>query len=128
MKEEKSVHPAIAQYLLDSMPTSLSEKQPSAGVVSWPEPDEIMQMAFEEGQPSEDASGYYFELEEFDLFIQRLLDEVARLNASRDAVAVPEGWREFIEDCATTAGGMVNGNRLSHRAAELLAAAPTLER
>lgn len=33
MKEEKSVHPAIAQYLLDSMPTSLSEKQPSAGAV-----------------------------------------------------------------------------------------------
>ena len=55
--------------------------QPS-GVVQWPEADEIMQMAFEEGQPSEDASGYYFELEEFDLFIQRLMEEVARLNSS----------------------------------------------
>ena len=55
--------------------------QPS-GVVQWPDADEIMQMAFEEGQPSEDASGYYFELEEFDLFIQRLMGEVARLNSS----------------------------------------------
>ena len=52
------------------------------GVVQWPDADEIMQMAFEEGQPSEDASGYYFELEEFDLFIQRLMEEVARLNSS----------------------------------------------
>ena len=51
-------------------------------VVRWPEADEIMQMAFEEGQPGEDASGYYFELEEFDLFIQRLMEEVARLNSS----------------------------------------------
>ena len=55
--------------------------QPS-GVVQWPDADEIMQMAFEEGQPSEDASGYYFELEEFDLFIQRLMEEVAHLNSS----------------------------------------------
>ena len=53
-----------------------------SGVVQWPDADEIMQMAFEEGQPSEDASGYYFELEEFDLFIQRLMEEVARLNSS----------------------------------------------
>ena len=57
------------------------KSQPS-GVVQWPDADEIMQMAFEEGQPSEDASGYYFELEEFDLFIQRLMEEVARLNSS----------------------------------------------
>lgn len=55
--------------------------QPS-GVVQWPDADEIMQMAFEEGQPGDDASGYYFELEEFDLFIQRLMEEVARLNSS----------------------------------------------
>ena len=39
------------------------------------------------------------------------------------SAGVPEGWREFIEDCANTAGGMVNGNRLSIRAQELLAAA-----
>lgn len=52
------------------------------GVVQWPNADEIMQMAFEEGQPADDASGYYFELEEFDLFIERLMSEVARLNAA----------------------------------------------
>lgn len=34
MKEEKPVHPALAQYLLDSMPSSISEEQPSAGVVT----------------------------------------------------------------------------------------------
>lgn len=56
-------------------------KAQPGGVVQWPDADEIMQMAFEEGQPTEDASGYYFELEEFDLFVQRLLDEVARLNS-----------------------------------------------
>ena len=63
--------------------------QPS-GVVQWPDADEIMQMAFEEGQPGEDASGYYFELEEFDLFIQRLMEEVARLNQSVSAGGVDE--------------------------------------
>lgn len=60
-------------------------KAQPGGVVRWPEADEIMQMAFEEGQPSEDASGYYFELEEFDLFIQRLMEEVARLNQPASA-------------------------------------------
>lgn len=61
------------------------------GVVKWPEADEIMQMAFEEGQPADDASGYYFELEEFDLFIERLMSEVARLNAAPvQQVSVPD--------------------------------------
>ncbi|WP_370869498.1 hypothetical protein [Pseudomonas sp.] len=77
--------------------------QPS--VVQWPGTDEIMQMAFEEGQPDDDASGYYFELEEFDLFIQRLMEEVARLNAS---AAVPDWWpeqwrREGYNGCVKTA-------------------------
>ena len=62
------------------------------GVVQWPEADEIMQMAFEEGQPADDASGYCFELEEFDLFIERLMSEVARLNAAPvQQVSVPDG-------------------------------------
>lgn len=61
------------------------------GVVQWPEADEIMQMAFEEGQPADDASGYCFELEEFDLFIERLMSEVARLNtAPAQQVSVPD--------------------------------------
>ncbi|WP_262880426.1 hypothetical protein [Pseudomonas paralcaligenes] len=51
----------------------------------------------------------------------------------REAIArpvhpsAPETWRAFIADCAATAGGMVNGNRLSARAAELLAASPAPE-
>lgn len=40
-------------------------------------PDEINQMAFEEGQPTEDGDGYVFSQEEFDLFVQRLLDRAA---------------------------------------------------
>ncbi|WP_225037712.1 hypothetical protein [Pseudomonas aeruginosa] len=50
------------------------EKQEPAGA---PMPDEIHQMAFEEGQPAEDGDGYIFSAEEFDLFVQRLLDSCA---------------------------------------------------
>lgn len=67
------------------------------GVVQWPEADEIMQMAFEEGQPADDASGYCFELEEFDLFIERLMSEVARLNAAPAAPAADAGLVEALE-------------------------------
>ena len=71
------------------------------GVVQWPNADEIMQMAFEEGQPADDASGYCFELEEFDLFIERLMSEVARLNAAPAQQVVPDGstkmqWPEIV--------------------------------
>ncbi|HFN4543866.1 TPA: hypothetical protein ACGSPD_001804 [Pseudomonas aeruginosa] len=45
--------------------------------VDVPGPDEIHQMAFEEGQPAEDGDGYLFSAEEFDLFVQRLLDSCA---------------------------------------------------
>lgn len=38
--------------------------------------------------------------------------------------AVPPEWRKFVEDCAKTAGGMVNGNNLAQLAEKLLAAAP----
>lgn len=66
------------------------------GVVQWPEADEIMQMAFEEGQPADDASGYCFELEEFDLFIERLISEVARLNAAPvQQVSAPDGFERY---------------------------------
>lgn len=69
---------------VNAAPVSEAKAQ---GVVQWPEADEIMQMAFEEGHPADDASGYYFELEEFDLFIDRLMSEVARLNAAPAAPA-----------------------------------------
>ncbi len=45
--------------------------------VDVPGPDEIHQIAFEEGQPAEDGDGYLFSAEEFDLFVQRLLDSCA---------------------------------------------------
>ena len=76
---------------VNAAPVSEAKAQ---GVVQWPEADEIMQMAFEEGQPADDASGYCFELEEFDLFIERLMSEVARLNAAPvQQVSVPDGWK-----------------------------------
>jgi hypothetical protein len=43
------------------------------------------------------------------------------------AAGVPEGWREFIEECAKTAGGEVCGNNLASRAKALLAAAAQSE-
>lgn len=46
-------------------------------LVDVPGPDEIHQMAFEEGQPADDGDGYLFSAEEFDLFVQRLLDSCA---------------------------------------------------
>lgn len=80
----------IALSLSGKLDAPVSEAK-AQGVVQWPEADEIMQMAFEEGQPADDASGYCFELEEFDLFIERLMSEVARLNAAPvQRVSVPD--------------------------------------
>lgn len=59
--------------------------------VPGPGPDEIHQMAFEEGQPAEDGDGYLFSAEEFDLFVQRLLDSCATPVAWAQH-SVPEGW------------------------------------
>ncbi|HCK4428382.1 TPA: hypothetical protein N0G72_002881 [Pseudomonas aeruginosa] len=64
------------------------EKQEPAGA---PMPDEIHQMAFEEGQPAEDGDGYLFSAEEFDLFVQRLLDSCAAPVAQAQH-SVPEGY------------------------------------
>lgn len=46
--------------------------------------------------------------------------------SAQPVAGVPEGWREFLESCATFAGYQVNGNSLSMKAKELLAAAPSL--
>ncbi|HHJ2495504.1 hypothetical protein QVL97_09180 [Pseudomonas aeruginosa] len=64
------------------------EKREPAGV---PMPDEIHQMAFEEGQPADDGDGYLFSSEEFDLFVQRLLDSCAAPPAQAQH-SVPEGY------------------------------------
>ncbi|MCO3804740.1 hypothetical protein FA071_04540 [Pseudomonas aeruginosa] len=59
--------------------------------VDVPGPDEIHQIAFEEGQPAEDGDGYLFSAEEFDLFVQRLLDSCATPVAQAQHSA-PEGY------------------------------------
>ncbi|HCF2412879.1 TPA: hypothetical protein NIA64_003527 [Pseudomonas aeruginosa] len=61
-------------------------------LVDVPGPDKIHQMAFEEGQPAEDGDGYLFSAEEFDLFVQRLLDSCSAPVAQAQH-CVPEGWR-----------------------------------
>ncbi|MBI7277570.1 hypothetical protein JEU36_29795 [Pseudomonas aeruginosa] len=58
--------------------------------VDVPGPDEIHQMAFEEGQPAEDGDGYLFSAEEFDLFVQRLLDSCST-PVARAQHSVPDG-------------------------------------
>ena len=93
----------LANEYRDLWSRAALKAQPS-GVVQWPDADEIMQMAFEEGQPSEDASGYYFELEEFDLFIQRLMEEVARLNSSPVSSAPSHGGGVAHTDCRSEDG------------------------
>lgn len=66
--------PLIEQVCRMSQALSELEKQ---DLVDVPGPDEIHQMAFEEGQPADDGDGYLFSAEEFDLFVQRLLDSCA---------------------------------------------------
>lgn len=63
-----------------------------------PTPDEIHQMAFEEGQPAENGDGYLFCAEEFDCFVQRLLDSIAAQQRTQ-AAGVPDGERlaELLE-------------------------------
>ncbi|ETD56685.1 hypothetical protein X778_01985 [Pseudomonas aeruginosa VRFPA07] len=65
-------------------------------LVDVPGPDEIHQMAFEEGQPADDGDGYLFSAEEFDLFVQRLLDSCAA-HVAQAQHSVPEGFRELLE-------------------------------
>ncbi|HCU2049271.1 TPA: hypothetical protein OUI21_002284 [Pseudomonas aeruginosa] len=67
-------------------------------LVDVPGPDEIHQMAFEEGQPADDGDGYLFSAEEFDLFVQRLLDSCAA-HVAQAQHSVPEGFREKFSQC-----------------------------
>lgn len=65
-------------------------------------PDEIHQMAFEEGQPADNGDGYLFTAEEFDLFVERLLKRAAPPAAEQpDTVKVP---RELLGRCLFAAG------------------------
>ncbi|EOV0890279.1 hypothetical protein ACOKZV_000732 [Pseudomonas aeruginosa] len=72
-----------------SLESKLAELE-KQDLVDVPGPDEIHQMAFEEGQPADDGDGYLFSAEEFDLFVQRLLDSCAAPVAQAQH-SVPEG-------------------------------------
>ncbi|QUI48287.1 hypothetical protein [Pseudomonas aeruginosa] len=73
-----------------SLESKLAELE-KQDLVDVPGPDEIHQMAFEEGQPADDGDGYLFSAEEFDLFVQRLLDSCAA-HVAQAQHSVPEGW------------------------------------
>lgn len=49
---------------------------------------------------------------------------IAGCEPSKARGNAPDGWREFVEECAKAAGGEVCGNALSRRAAALLATPP----
>ena len=80
------------QIHFDTMKAELHDFK-ECTIVRWPDSDEIMQMAFEEGQPTEDASGYYFELEEFDMFIERLRHEFDKINGYTPHKILQNGWK-----------------------------------
>ncbi|MGJ5994164.1 hypothetical protein ACSBR8_03040 [Pseudomonas aeruginosa] len=71
-----------------SLESKLAELE-KQDLVDVPGPDEIHQMAFEEGQPADDGDGYLFSAEEFDLFVQRLLDSCAA-HVAQAQHSVPE--------------------------------------
>ncbi|TEC47156.1 hypothetical protein [Pseudomonas aeruginosa] len=73
-----------------SLESKLAELE-KQDLVDMPGPDEIHQMAFEEGQPADDGDGYLFSAEEFDLFVQRLLDSCAAPVAQAQH-SVPRAW------------------------------------
>ncbi|MGV8178427.1 hypothetical protein [Pseudomonas aeruginosa] len=77
-----------------SLESKLAELE-KQDLVDVPGPDEIHQMAFEEGQPADDGDGYLFSAEEFDLFVQRLLDSCAAPVAQAQH-SVPEGWVQSL--------------------------------
>ncbi|WP_240440663.1 hypothetical protein [Pseudomonas aeruginosa] len=92
--------------------------------VDVPGPDEIHQMAFEEGQPAEDGDGYLFSAEEFDLFVQRLLDSCA----TPVAWAQHSGPEEFIGRLSEfLAQRGATGKALLRELRTVLAAAPGTE-
>lgn len=51
------------------------------------------------------------------------MDYEAATATASGALAIPVEWREFVEHCAKTAGGMVSGNNLATAARKLLTAA-----
>ncbi|WNO25064.1 hypothetical protein OKBPHCKP_00035 [Pseudomonas phage LPPA33] len=93
-------------------------------LVDVPGPDEIHQMAFEEGQPAEDGDGYLFSAEEFDLFVQRLLDSCAAPVAQAQH-SVPEEFIGRLSEFLAQRGA--TGKALLRELRTVLAAAPGKE-
>ena len=60
------------------------------------EPDQIHQMAFEEGQPAENGDGYMFTAEEFDLFVDRLLTAAAPVLPADGEPGAVKGLRQLV--------------------------------
>ncbi|WP_445677222.1 hypothetical protein ACUDPR_17295 [Pseudomonas aeruginosa] len=126
-----------------SLESKLAELE-KQDLVDVPGPDEIHQMAFEEGQPADDGDGYLFSAEEFDLFVQRLLDScaapVAQAQHSAPEASEQEkeqGWTldyRFVERVTDLAASRTEYNtsmeateQVLLAARELLAAAPGKE-
>lgn len=55
----------------------------------------------------------------------RAIEQALTQQRGDDQVMLPAGWYAFVHDCAQMRGMEVNGNRLSMKAADLLAAATT---
>lgn len=83
----------------------LAEAAEPAPAQDEPMPDEVHQMAFEEGQPAENGDGYCFTAEEFDLFVERLLSRATRPARTGQQ---PVAWGAFHF------GGSRSGKLYSH--------------
>ena len=77
-------------------------------------PDEIHQMAVEEGQPAEDGNGYAFTAEEFDLFIDRLLTKAAPPAQQLDDYPPCDYCGATVDYMPWHGSGMLNGIESRH--------------
>lgn len=102
--------------------------------------DDIHQLAFETGEPDENASGYWFELEQFDEFVAEL-----RVLLARQSGAVPPGYLlvslydliegdnygvegsdfQYCKLCQRESGAGMLNHGIPHEASCPLAAAPS---
>ncbi|MEQ0860630.1 hypothetical protein ABLS14_32300 [Pseudomonas aeruginosa] len=102
-----------------SLESKLAELE-KQDLVDVPGPDEIHQMAFEEGQPADDGDGYLFSAEEFDLFVQRLLDSCAAPVAQAQH-SVPETTNEEANSFLRVAdAGQFKDNAVAVRTAAVI--------
>lgn len=96
------LHEVVLASDYDALAARIAALEQQRGGVVLPEPDEIHQMAFEEGEPDEGGDGYHFDADEFDLFAQRLMGDVARLNPPGDGV----NWKAVAGEQKTIIEGL----------------------